>query len=261
MQGYATGGLFTTTTSSTVEPFHALTKTEKIYKHIQVVEPDFIKTGVEYLVERIKAAIKERGVCLLGLSGGSTPGPIYEELGKVESIDWSKLYIFLVDERHISAAEKDSNANLVQRTFLKSAKNFPEDHLILPNTALFIDDCILDYQKRLSKVLEIGGGKADILTLGLGPDGHIASIFPQVPKETLEATNLVLHTTTTKFAVFDRITINLRTIVEARNQVFFMKGKDKLVVWGEMLAEKSNPERWPAHPVLAAGNCALVIGA
>jgi 6-phosphogluconolactonase/glucosamine-6-phosphate isomerase/deaminase len=70
----------------------------------------------------------------------------------------------------------------------------------------------------------------------------------------------VIHTTTTKFAVFDRITITLPVMKQARAIVFFMKGQEKLDVWKQMISDPVNPERWPSHDVIPGHNVTLICG-
>lgn len=97
--------------------------------------------------------------------------------------------------------------------------------------------------------------------LGLGPDGHIASLFPPtVVKEGFSKEHAVIHTTTTRFAVKDRITLTLPYITPAKNAVFFMTGEEKLAIWKEMISSAYNPERWPAHDVINVGNTTLLSG-
>jgi 6-phosphogluconolactonase len=206
----------------------------------------FITTAVDWLVERIGEAVAARGKCVFGLSGGSTPGPIYQRLGESDKVDWKNVMIFLVDERHVPADNSDSNANLQQRTLLAGNK-IPEANVIFPDCTKPIQETVTDYGQRLEQLFAEHGGP-DLLTLGLGPDGHIASLFPPVQQADKDAT--CIHTTTERFAVFDRITITLPIIARATNSVFFFKGEEKLAVWDDMMrsfADQQDPSRWPAH--------------
>jgi 6-phosphogluconolactonase/glucosamine-6-phosphate isomerase/deaminase len=98
----------------------------------------------------------------------------------------------------------------------------------------------------------------DLVTLGVGPDGHIASLFPPVTKEALDSNRIVLHTTTSQFAVFDRITVTIPILKKSKAHAFFLKGKDKVEMWKKMISEWFNPERWPAHEVLATKNSTVI---
>jgi len=70
---------------------------------------------------------------------------------------------------------------------------------------------------------------------------------------------LVIHTTTDKFAIFDRITLVLQPLQASKNKVFFMKGEAKLKVWEEMIHSPPNSHRWPAQLVISSGNTTLII--
>jgi len=226
------------------------------YQHVDTTGKDITEVGSSWLEERIVKAISERGIAIVGLSGGSTPGPIYERLGQSTKIDFSKLYVFSVDERHIADTEKDSNTHLVRSTLLKAGK-MTESNFVHPDTSLPVEQTITDYDEQLKKLFS--KGVPDVVCLGLGPDGHLASLFPPVDIAAASGSDkLVLHTTTEKFAVFDRITINLTAIRKGREHVFFMKGADKLKVWNEMISQPGQHGRWPAQTVIEDGNTTLV---
>ncbi|MBU2213916.1 6-phosphogluconolactonase [Patescibacteria group bacterium] len=224
-------------------------------------EADFTKSGVQVLKEFIQRAITQRGRCILGLSGGSTPQLIYEKLGK-EDIDWSKLTIFLVDERYIASDDEKSNQKMVCETLLKNA-SIPESNIIFPNTQLSPEECVADYASRLKKMIDEQGWLPDVVTLGLGEDGHIASLFPPIQPSTINrqqstAQSLVLHTQTNRFEVKDRITLTLNVIASAQNHIFFLKGKGKKKVWDEMMESKEDEKRWPAKRVLESEETTVV---
>jgi len=219
----------------------------------------FVSESAEWMGKHIKESISVFGTCIVGLSGGSTPGPIYEQLGKDPLIDWSKVFVFLVDERYINENDKESNTRLVKTTLLKHAA-IPDIHFIYPNTVLPLEDCIRDYEERINKLLE--NRNADLLTLGLGTDGHIASLFPPVIKEAFNDKKTVIHTTTSQFPVYNRISITMRIIQHAHLKLFLLKGKEKLDLWQSMIADPNMDEtRWPAKSVLFhSKNTFIIVG-
>lgn len=226
------------------------------YDHIQAAsDEDFVTHSVRILSERIHQSIDEFGSAIVGLSGGSTPKPIYEGLGKC-AIPWEKVSIFLVDDRYVPATHKESNQRLVRETLLKHA-SIPEDHILFPDTAKPLDDCIHHYDLQLAGMLS--AGIPHIVTLGLGSDGHIASLFPPVPTEGY-GDRLVIHTTTDDFAVRDRISTTMVIIGSADRKIFFLKGKDKKFVWDEMMQSKDSEDmdRWPAKAALQLGGGVVV---
>lgn len=219
-------------------------------------EAEFIQESVSLLKERLEQHIDEFGHAILGLSGGSTPRPIYEALGK-EEIDWHKVTIFLVDDRYVAATEDDSNQKLVRDTLLKHAA-IPEKQIIFPDTSLPLDACIAQYELELAELLS--KGIPHTVTLGLGEDGHIASLFPPVSAAGY-GDHLVIHTETDAFAVHDRISTTMVVIGSADRKLFFLKGDNKKFVWDEMHSDDDPDimmERWPAKAALALGGGVVV---
>ena len=216
---------------------------------------DFSTSAANWLAEKIKATIASRGRCTVGLSGGSTPREAYAILARTQGIAWDKVTIFLADERHVPHDHNDANAKLLQTAGLTSA-NLPGLTVLLPDTNLFPDACATAYGERISALLY--HGSADVLTLGVGDDGHIASLFPPVAVALIQGNKPGAHTTTEKFATRDRITLTLPLLSNARNVLFLLKGEAKKKVWDEMMSSSLQPTRWPAHQVLAHGNSTLM---
>ncbi|EFA85205.1 6-phosphogluconolactonase [Heterostelium album PN500] len=223
-------------------------------------EDSFVNDSVSFIHSIINDAIKSRGAAVIGLSGGTSPKPIYNALVASNDIDWNKVYFFCVDERYITKTSADSLnhlvANSIFREGLPTHKLLNDGiHFTCPNTSLPLDLCIAKYHADLEHLLKKSGGAADLVTLGMGEDGHIASIFPVTDENEPPAPiSLVYHTTTTRFVVFDRITTNLRFLEKSRAKLFFMKGESKKVVWDEMLAAPENIRRWPAQGIIKSGH-------
>ena len=218
---------------------------------------EFTDESVRILSSRIQDAIAHRGRCTLGLSGGSTPRSVYEALALVPDIDWSKVHIFLVDERYIDSSDDRSNQKLVRDT-LAGPLDLPEEQLHFPDTSLEIQGCILEYTKDLTHLFSEAA--PDIMVLGMGPDGHIASLFPPVP-ETAFGEVLVLHTTTDQFDVYDRISVSPLVLMSCQSHLMLLKGADKKEVWEQMLSEQQpSPVRWPALIPLATERMTVVFG-
>ncbi len=214
---------------------------------------DFVDTSVRVLSERIHQSIDEFGRAIVGLSGGSTPKPIYSALGKC-AIPWDKVSLFLVDERYVPADHDDSNQKLVRETLLNTA-SIPEENLLFPDTSLSLEECIHHYDLKLAGMLS--AGIPHIVTLGMGNDAHIASLFPPVP-DAAYGDRLVLHTKTDQFAVHDRISTTMVVLGSADRKIFFLQGEEKKVVWEEMMNAEEDLNRWPAKAVLHLGGGMVV---
>eukprot|EP00931_Biecheleriopsis_adriatica_P047839 TRINITY_DN27608_c0_g1_i1.p1 TRINITY_DN27608_c0_g1~~TRINITY_DN27608_c0_g1_i1.p1 ORF type:complete len:817 (-),score=165.81 TRINITY_DN27608_c0_g1_i1:57-2441(-) len=198
-------------------------------------ERDFVAKSVDYIEECIaKFQSRCAGNFVLGLSASNgrvrraRQADVWSTLAGRLSIDWSRVHVFLVDERYGFNSEEDSNAFLIRDTLIKNlsrrSAGFPEGNLVLPNTALATaEECAKDYETRLTAMLEQESGP-HLITFGLGADGHIASVFPEWyqgdPERWAKAaskTRGVLVTQTSHFEVKCRICANLRIIREAEN--------------------------------------------
>ncbi|UPA22654.1 6-phosphogluconolactonase [Candidatus Peribacteria bacterium] len=212
------------------------------YAHLPATsDSDFTQKAVEWISHRMKRAIADRGQCIIGLSGGSTPRPVYSALGR-EDIDWSKVFVHLVDERYVPATHQDSNQRLVRDTLLMHAQ-IPDAQLIFPDTSLPIEECVQDYEGQVHALW--AENLTDVMVLGMGDDGHIASLFPPLLPHMMDETRIVIHTTTDRFVIHDRITLTLNPIASAHSTVFLLTGADKKRTWTEMLASTEDETRWP----------------
>jgi len=216
---------------------------------------DFTQKSAETIAAIVTRCIAERSQCILGLSGGTTPEPIYTLLGKMP-IDWNKISIFLVDERYVPADHAESNQGMVRESLLKHA-TIPEAQICFPDTSLPIDECMAQYTADLKTQWDTH--LPDLMILGMGPDGHIASLFPPLAEELMNDTRLIAHTTTNQFAVHDRIGLTLNPIAAAGSHVFLIKGEEKRRVWEEMLASTEDEKQWPAKRILSQHEPVTVI--
>ena len=218
-------------------------------------DEEFVDTSVKLLTEKITHAIEQHGRCVLGLSGGRTPRVIYGQLAQAMNIEWSKLHLFLVDERCVPPEDPASTQALLANTLLRY-DNIPDENCVFPDTTLEPEACAADYDKRLGELFE-KVGVPDLVVLGLGTDGHIGSLFPPVPKEAF-GDRRAIHTSTTVHETFDRIAVTIPPLHAAKEQIFFLSHPEKKPVWEEMMSSSEGPERWPAKGVMAFGETTVV---
>ena len=145
-----------------------------------IVDPDaFTSTAAKFLARKLATLTKMRHGSI-ALSGGSTPGPIYRELSRYQGIDWSRLNIFFTDERMVSHDDPDSNYHLARETLLDRVP-IPEEQ-IHPMPVEARDG--IAPARAYANILPTS---IDILVLGIGKDGHTASLFPHSPALNSEA--------------------------------------------------------------------------
>ena len=203
-----------------------------------------VKNFVKEVSNILKDEITKKDSATLLVSGGSTPKLFFQELSKVK-IQWEKVKIGLVDERWLLSSNKDSNAYLVNENLLQNeAKNAKFVPLFIKDKECFSSDelCSTLYEKEFLN--------SDILILGMGNDGHTASLFPQSEK-LKEALNL----DTNKFCIsinpltapYDRMSLTLKSILDSKNIFLHIQKVEKLKVYEEALEEEN---KYPISKVL-----------
>ncbi len=181
----------------------------------------------DMLVREVRRSLKERGRCILGLSGGETPGPIYRRLGLPSwnsRVDWTRVHLIFADERMVSPQDPRSNSAMVERELLARIAIPPANvHRIRgerePASAA------REYDKELRDLLSRASGRIDCILLGVGEDGHTASLFPGSPA-LQEMVNLTQAVYCPDEGIW-RVTVTLPLINAARKVVFVVTGKRK----------------------------------
>jgi 6-phosphogluconolactonase len=211
---------------------------------------DWQRETAAFIADSLRHTLADHGRCTLGLSGGSTPAPVYETLAG-ETIDWDRVTIVLADERCVASTDPQSNQWLVRTTLLDRLPVQPTT--VFPDTSLLPDACTDAYDEALRALLSDRG--IDVLVLGLGPDGHTASLFPPVPA--FDPARYAVHTQTDTFAVRDRISVTPPILRSAHTPLVLLKGSDKISLWHTMTEAPYDPVRRPLHAALAGGNAHL----
>lgn len=215
---------------------------------------DFIDAAVT-VIERaiIAATIAGPGRCTLGLSGGSTPGPVYEKLGRKDTIDWERVHVFLVDERCVPVTDDRSNTLMIEQTLLRRA-NVPDLQRHFPDTTLAPADAADAYDDTLRSLFPDSG--PDVVILGMGDDGHVASLFPPLSMADLTTTDYAIHTRvplkdgSPRFPVLDRISVTPKVLRTAGTKIFLLNGENKKAPWETSIKPGANPLQWPAQLML-----------
>jgi 6-phosphogluconolactonase len=193
---------------------------------------DFAETAVRLIVQEHDKAITERGLFRLGLAGGSTPRKVYEALATLTpSLTWEKVQITFGDERCVPPDHADSNFQMAQDSLL-SKVNIPSGNIFRIQGELAPQDAAALCERQLEAIANRFGEtryRHDLLLLGIGEDGHTASLFPGSPA-LLENLRNVIPTTGPKPPP-QRITFTFPLINASRTVAFLVNdpAKDTIV--------------------------------
>ena len=194
----------------------------------------------------VTAAINERGGCLIALSGGRTPCGLYRRLGDLlvtQSVDLSRLYLIFVDERMVPPDDPESNYGMVRREFI-SRFPIPPLHVYRIRGEAKADAAARDYEQELQTVFPLFAGRCDLILLGVGEDGHTASLFPET--EVLREMQRKVQAVFVPRLGSWRVTLTLPVINGARTVFFLASGKQKAAIVGKILASTQSNEDLPA---------------
>jgi 6-phosphogluconolactonase len=196
-------------------------------------------------------AVQSAGRFSVALSGGSTPKGLYALLasGSIPNVPWEKIFFFFGDERYVPPDYPDSNYRMVRETMLLS--KVPDDNVFRVRTEeKDADGAARHYEQNLRSFFALQPGESprfDLILLGLGPDGHTASLFPGTAALN-ETTRLVVANWVDKFQTY-RITLTLPVLNRAACVMFLVSGADKANIVHEVLEnENANLPSQKVHP-------------
>jgi len=202
---------------------------------------DLRRLAAQLIARKIESAILARGTCSLALSGGSTPGPVYEELGESDlasTISWPQLRIFFADERAVPMDHPESNYRLVVSTLLKSHPEALGQTYRMPADAPDRRQAAKQYGRRIPDPL-------DILVLGMGADGHTASLFPG--SAALDEREERVVSVTAPKPPPERMTVTPPVLERARTIVMIVAGAEKASMVAKALSGIVDPKSVPAQ--------------
>ena len=192
-------------------------------------------------------ACQLRGLFYAALSGGKSPQPFFAQLSQNKEINfWDKTHIFMVDERFISPFHKDSNQRMVREKLINKIniplKNF---HSIPIRNTVF--QSAREYEQELKYSFKLRKDEwpvFDLVLLGIGKDGHTASLFPY-NRNLADMKNLITAESVPHLN-YQRISLTLPVINHSRNIIFLVTGKEKASIVYQILIKKSKklPAAW-----------------
>jgi 6-phosphogluconolactonase len=215
---------------------------------------EFDRVAAEAFVSAATAAVGARGLFRVALAGGSTPRSLYARLAGDESmrsrVPWERVQFFWGDERHVPPQDPQSNFRMIRETLL--------DHLLLRPDQVFRikgeyqDPAVAaaEYERDLLNAFELPARSVpsfDLILLGLGGDGHTASLFPETTA-LAERQRLAVANWVPKFQTA-RITLTVPVLNAAATVMFLVRGEDKAQALAAVVDGLHDPVRLPAQLV------------
>ena len=156
------------------------------------------------------------------LTGGNSPIKLYKKLSKSKKIQWKKIDFFISDERYVNLDSKHSNINLCKKYLLDKIEVSKKQIFNIPTNGQSILQDTKNYEKKIKKYFNNKKIKFDLVLLGIGNDGHIASLF----KNNIDLKNYK-NVSFVKKKVFDRITLTINSINKSKLIFLWAPGKIK----------------------------------
>jgi 6-phosphogluconolactonase len=195
-------------------------------------------------------AVSARGCFSVALSGGNTPRGVYSLLAAQykATLPWDKISVFFGDERHVPPDDPESNYKMANEALLSKVP-IPQQNIFRVQAELPAEEAADSYDRRLREFFGLAANawpRFDLIFLGLGDDGHTASLFPG-SAALQETSRLVVANWVEKFKSY-RITFTYPVINHAAEVAFLVSGKSKAQVMKEVLAPTAG-KAYPAQRV------------
>ena len=204
---------------------------------------DLFHAAAEEFIGVARAAIGAQGRFTVALSGGSTPKALYSLLAaSYADFAWNRIFLFFGDERHVPPTDPESNYRMVNESLLAKIAIPPENVFRVPAENPDAAAAASEYEAQLRRFFELQPGefpRFDLILLGLGPDGHTASLFPDSPALD-EQSRLVVANWVAKFNTH-RITFTFPVLNRAAEVMFMASGAEKADMLRQVLEGKNIP--------------------
>jgi len=204
---------------------------------------ELAEAAARLFVEEAAKAIDNRGRFAVALAGGSTPKATYGVLARdhAEDVDWPSVHVFFGDERTVPPDHEDSNYRMAREALLDQV---PAGSVHRMRGELPPEEAAASYEGDLAGFFGEIPPVLDLVMLGIGGDGHTASLFPETPAlgvtDRLAVANPVPKLDTT------RLTLTVPVLNAARKVVFLVAGEGKAEALREILEGDADPSRYPA---------------
>ncbi|KAH8400461.1 hypothetical protein KR222_000453 [Zaprionus bogoriensis] len=217
---------------------------------VAVTEDQLVQKLSDVLRQSAEQALKTGKTFRLGLSGGSLVQLLTRSLAS-HPLDTKGWRFFFCDERYVPDEDKESTYWTYKTQLLSQVPGISESQFVKANTALELDACAADYEARIIAEFGTSSPEFDLLLLGMGPDGHTCSLFPEQPESLAESQRLIIPIRNSPKPPPERITFTLPLLNNARQVAFVVTGAAKSSVVKRVFVDldKQFPSAWikPKH--------------
>jgi len=210
------------------------------------------RAAADVFIAAAKRAVAQKGTFTVALSGGSTPKALYSlftgDAGLRSQIPWQQTFFFFGDERHVGPDHSDSNYRMAHEAMLSKVPVNPAQVFRMKGEHRDAAKAAAEYEQALCAFFQLAPGQLprfDLVMLGMGPDGHTASLFPGT-KALEEHKRLVTSNWVGKFYTH-RITMTAPVLNNAACVMFMAQGQDKAQVLKAVLEGPYEPAQLPSQ--------------
>ncbi|HEY6373411.1 MAG TPA: 6-phosphogluconolactonase [Candidatus Sulfotelmatobacter sp.] len=210
---------------------------------------ELFEAAAEEVVRAAKEAVAQRGRFTIALPGGSTPKSLFNLLATNARtvMPWDRTFFFWGDERHVPPTDPDSNYKMAEETMLSKVPVAAGNVFRIPAENPDAAAAAEAYEQTLRKFFQLEPGQVpvfDLILLGMGPDGHTASLFPG-SAGLHEKARFVIANWVDKLKT-SRLTLTLPVLNAAHCVAFLVSGTDKAAMLKTVLEENAPPEQYPS---------------
>src|SRR5574341_332582 len=230
-----------------------MVKTTKAAEIVKLADGDKVaEEAARRWVSASQEAVRERGAFRVALAGGSTPRALYSLLASSQwssQIEWDKTHVFWGDERRVAPSHPDSNYRMARELLLDHVPVPPDQVHPMQGTGL-ASSTLREYEADLRRHFQLGRRewpRFDLVLLGMGADGHVASIFPGT-RAVSDLSNMVVAYEVPQLGE-ERITLTLAVINQARSVLFMVCGEEKARAVAATLQGRRLPSTYPGQAV------------
>jgi len=219
------------------------------------------RVAAEHMASLLALALDQRDRAQIALSGGSTPAAAYRQLSQ-QHLPWSRVDVVLGDERWVPRSDPASNARMLEETLLAAGPAQAAHFHAVPTELESPAATATAFEQFVRQLCPGDPPVFDVMLLGLGDDGHTASLFPGTPATTVRNQAVTIGTG----KGLERITLTAPVLSASRQVIFLVSGAAKAEALRRLLDPSESPDRTPAKlvqprsPVLVLADAAAAAG-